>query len=34
MLGWEPQVGLREGVERLYNWYLEERSWAKDVLTP
>jgi nucleoside-diphosphate-sugar epimerase len=34
MLGWEPQVGLREGVERLYQWYVDERGWAKDVLTP
>ncbi len=34
MLGWEPQVGLHEGVERLYKWYLDERDWAKDVLTP
>jgi nucleoside-diphosphate-sugar epimerase len=34
MLGWEPQVGLREGVERLYQWYCDEREWARDVLTP
>jgi nucleoside-diphosphate-sugar epimerase len=34
MLGWEPQVGLHEGVERLYKWYVRERDWAKDVLTP
>ncbi len=34
LLGWEPQVSQREGVERLYKWYLAERDWAKDVLTP
>ena len=34
LLGWEPQVNQREGVERLYKWYLAERDWAKDVLTP
>lgn len=34
LLGWEPQIGLRQGVERLYSWYLAERNWAKDVLTP
>jgi len=34
LLGWEPQFNLREGVERLYQWYLAEREWARDVLTP
>ena len=34
MLGWEPQFNLREGIQRLYEWYLAERDWAKDVLTP
>ncbi len=34
LLGWEPQVDLREGVRRLAEWYDAERSWAKDVLTP
>lgn len=33
LLGWEPQVGLREGVKRLVNWYNAERDWACDVLT-
>ena len=33
LLGWEPQFNLREGVERLYEWYIAERNWAKDVLT-
>ncbi|MBI4732624.1 MAG: NAD-dependent epimerase/dehydratase family protein [Chloroflexi bacterium] len=34
MLGWEPQVGLLEGVKRLVEWYNAERSWAKEVSTP
>ncbi|MFZ5819970.1 MAG: NAD-dependent epimerase/dehydratase family protein [Chloroflexota bacterium] len=34
LLGWQPQVNLREGVERLHVWYVAERDWAKDVLTP
>ncbi|MEN6556394.1 MAG: SDR family NAD(P)-dependent oxidoreductase [Anaerolineaceae bacterium] len=33
-LGWEPQVGLEEGLSRLVEWYLRERAWAKDVETP
>jgi nucleoside-diphosphate-sugar epimerase len=34
LLGWEPQVGLEEGVSRLVDWYLAERGWASLVLTP
>ena len=33
LLGWEPQVGLKEGVRNLVNWYLSERMWASQVLT-
>ncbi len=33
LLGWEPQVGLREGVRNLVNWYLSERTWTSQVLT-
>lgn len=33
MLGWEPRVGLHEGVQNLVNWYLTNRSWAKDIIT-
>ncbi len=33
MLGWQPQVGMREGVERTAAWYIENRDWAKDILT-
>jgi nucleoside-diphosphate-sugar epimerase len=31
MLGWEPQVGLQEGVRRLLEWYAQERGWAKEI---
>jgi UDP-glucuronate 4-epimerase len=34
LLGWQPQVGMRQGVEALVEWYNTERSWAKEVLTP
>ena len=34
MLGWNPQVNLREGISNLIEWYKAERSWAKDILTP
>jgi len=33
LLGWRPQVGLREGVGRLIAWYNQERAWARDILT-
>ena len=34
MLGWNPQVNLREGIGNLIEWYKAEQSWAKDILTP
>jgi nucleoside-diphosphate-sugar epimerase len=34
LLGWEPRVGLREGVRKLIDWYVAERSWAGEILTP
>jgi len=33
VLGWEPQVSLEEGIRRVVDWYLKERSWAKDIET-
>ncbi len=33
LLGWEPQVGLSEGMRRLAEWYLQEREWASLVST-
>ncbi len=32
LLGWQPQVGLREGITRLFDWYRTEREWAKDII--
>ena len=26
LLGWEPKIELREGLERMHAWYLEERA--------
>jgi len=34
MLGWEPRVGLREGMQNLVDWYNTERNWARDIDTP
>ena len=33
LLGWEPKIGVREGVSHLVNWYLQERSWASQIIT-
>lgn len=33
VLGWEPRVGLQEGVRNLVDWYLAERDWTSQVLT-
>jgi UDP-glucuronate 4-epimerase len=32
LLDWEPQVGLDEGLRRMVDWYLTERSWASQVI--
>ena len=34
LLGWNPQVNLRQGIGNLIEWYRAERNWAKDILTP
>jgi UDP-glucuronate 4-epimerase len=34
LLGWEAQYNMRMGVEKLVEWYNQERAWAKDILTP
>lgn len=31
LLGWNPQVELDEGLQRTVDWYLQERSWLKDI---
>jgi UDP-glucuronate 4-epimerase len=33
LLGWDARVGLDEGMRRLVEWYLAERSWASQVVT-
>jgi nucleoside-diphosphate-sugar epimerase len=33
MLGWEPVVGLQEGVSQLIDWYNRERTWASLIST-
>ena len=34
LLGWQPQVGLDDGIGRLVDWYLAERSWTSQIATP
>lgn len=34
ILGWESQIPLKEGMWRLVQWYMQERAWASQVLTP
>ncbi len=34
VLGWEPKFTLRKGVRNLVDWYLAEREWTSQVLTP
>jgi len=31
LLGWEPAVGLEEGIKRTIDWYDANRDWAKDL---
>jgi len=31
LLDWKPGIGLQEGVQNLVEWYMQERSWAKEV---
>ena len=31
LLGWEPHVGLEEGITRSIEWYRQNRDWAKDI---
>jgi UDP-glucuronate 4-epimerase len=33
LLGWQPQVGLTEGLTRLVNWYHTECEWVRNVST-
>lgn len=33
LLGWRPAINLEEGVARMVDWYLAERSWASQIET-
>jgi nucleoside-diphosphate-sugar epimerase len=33
LLGWEPQVSLRDGVSKLIEWYMAERAWVSQIKT-
>jgi nucleoside-diphosphate-sugar epimerase len=33
LLGWQPQVGLVQGIGTLIAWYNQERSWASQIKT-
>jgi UDP-glucuronate 4-epimerase len=33
LLDWRPQVSFEDGMQRLVDWYRENRDWAKDVVT-
>ena len=33
LLGWEPQVNLKEGIARTVAWYMAEREWASQIST-
>jgi len=33
MLGWQPQVGMRQGMTLLVDWYNAERAWTSKVRT-
>lgn len=32
-LGWEPRVGLEEGLARTVAWYLDNQDWVENVIT-
>ncbi len=31
LLNWEPEVSLDEGLQRTVDWYMENRTWLKDI---
>ncbi len=34
LLGWQPEVGLEEGIGYLVDWYNAERAWARETVKP
>jgi len=33
VLGWEPQMTYEDGITRLVEWYRDNRSWAREIVT-
>jgi len=33
LLGWKPEVSLKEGTSELVSWYMQERAWASTIET-
>ena len=33
LLGWEPQVTLKDGISNLVEWYIREQEWASQIRT-
>lgn len=33
LLGWEPTIGLEEGIRRMVAWYRQEHSWVSQIST-
>ena len=33
LLGWEPGLSLHQGLSRMVDWYRQNRSWAREVIT-
>ncbi len=31
ILGWKPSVGIEEGLKRTIDWYLENKSWVREI---
>jgi nucleoside-diphosphate-sugar epimerase len=31
ILGWAPTVGIEEGLKKSMDWYLENKSWVKEI---
>jgi UDP-glucuronate 4-epimerase len=31
LLGWAPETGIEEGLEKTVRWHLDEREWLKDI---
>ncbi len=34
ILGWDPQVGLKQGISAMVGWFLEEKDWIQQVELP